>query len=76
MDELLSVVRENVEAPRGSSSIQPAQSSVSTDVLVTTEGDYREGWDDGDNEGVADVYDDTGAGAGIEGDLEMDEQED
>ncbi|THH08972.1 hypothetical protein EW145_g2336 [Phellinidium pouzarii] len=30
------------------------------------------GWDDG-GEGVEDEYDDTGAGAGIEGDLEMDD---
>lgn len=38
--------------------------------------DYREGWDDGNDRMVMeDEYEDDGTGAGIEGDLEMGDDE-
>ena len=56
--------------------MQSAVNSVALDRFEVGGEDYREGWNEDDGEGAEDVYDDMGAGAGIEGDLEMDEPDD
>lgn len=76
MDDLLNIVRESLQvvAPPHDSG-GAANPNALGHIGVTSE-DYRKGWDEDDGEGAEDIYDDMGAGAGIEGDLEMDEPDD
>ncbi len=68
MEEVLEVVRESLSMTP-SSSMKPQDGTP----LVHKGHDYDEGWGDAEADLNDAEFDDTGEGAGVEGDLEADE---
>lgn len=74
MDDVLEVVRQSLSSGATSGSSQQTALRVDMDLVLPEANDeeYAEGWEEG-LQGHED-YDDLGEGAGIEGDLEMDDE--
>lgn len=74
MSDLLGAVQNSLTMNATSKSARDGDNlnEPSTMIMDTAEV-YREGWEDGDGEDASEVFDDMGAGAGIEGDLEVDD---
>ena len=73
MEEVLEITRDSLGGPSAIPSAPVAAPAPSADIF-DAEYDDRPGWDD-DGEGEEQEFDDGGAGAGVEGDLEMDDDQ-
>ena len=71
MEEVLEITRDSLGGPSATPSSLVVAPALNVDVF-DSEYDDRPGWDD-DGEGEEQEFDDGGAGAGVEGDLEMDD---
>lgn len=72
MDDVLSAVRASLSTPTANTlnpSSDAAVESLGAQAIDSEMYEGRPGWEEG--EGVEEEFDDYGAGAGIEGDLEM-----
>lgn len=72
MEEVLELVRESLTSTTASSKERDA---MEQQIASATDENFAhdEGWDDAEADPDDVVYDDTGAGAGVEGDLEADD---